>query len=317
MHRIPVLHTQISSTENECQGPPRGVFGCSWAAGKMATSLVKVNGTEVSVEDSGKTVVNINITQESWLSYLVGAVSEASQKWKAGRKKWKEVESGKKEPAPETPKFPPGSPAKAKCTGEQKVLGGVQILLGITCLGLGGLLCVMSDYVPAIGSGAPFWMGGLFVVSGSGSVLSERRRGCCWVLLAAFFNLTSVVAACVGLALGAADVRYLTYTPYWVDQLCERGDRDLSWMATQIPSHDWREDQCKYKMESMLKIVGGVQVLLLIFSVAALCVALFCFGYGLRRLCCRWRAASEDYVAIRDPEVPPPYEEPAKEEVAA
>uniref|UniRef100_A0ACB8FWF3 Uncharacterized protein n=1 Tax=Sphaerodactylus townsendi TaxID=933632 RepID=A0ACB8FWF3_9SAUR len=227
----------------------------------MATSLVKVNGTEVSVEDSGKTVVNINITQESWLSYLVGAVSEASQKWKAGRKKWKEVESGKKEPAPETPKFPPGSPAKAKCTGEQKVLGGVQILLGITCLGLGGLLCVMSDYVPAIGSGAPFWMGGL-------------------VLLAAFFNLTSVVAACVGLALGAADVRYLTYTPYWVDQLCERGDRDLSWMATQIPSHDWREDQCKYKMESML-------------------------------------AASEDYVAIRDPEVPPPYEEPAKEEVAA
>uniref|UniRef100_A0ACB8FVW2 Uncharacterized protein n=1 Tax=Sphaerodactylus townsendi TaxID=933632 RepID=A0ACB8FVW2_9SAUR len=178
------------------------------------------------------------------------------------------------------------------------VLQGVQILLGITCLSLGGLLCGLTDYLPAKDTRAPFWMGGLFVVSGSWSVLSERRRGCCWVLLAAFFNLTSVVAACVGLAVGVADVRYLTYTPYW---LCDQEGRAS------------RENQCK----NMLKIVGGIQVLLLIFSVAALCIALFCFGCGLRRLCCSWRAAGEDYVAIRDPEVPPPYEEPAKEEVAA
>nr|XP_056713165.1 transmembrane protein 176A [Euleptes europaea] len=269
----------------------------------MATSVVKVNGTEVSMEDSGKTVVNINITQESWLSYLAKAVAAAGQKWPR-----------QKGSAPETAGTPP---ARARCTGEQKVLGGVQILLGVVCLGLGGVLCMLQQYNPPMRSGGPFWMGSLFVLSGSFSVLSERRGGCTWVLLATFFNLASVVAGCAGLIVGVANVMYLGYTPYWVDEACKGQDYYGSWQATQSPTDNWRVNRCKSMMTNLLHIFSGVQILLVIFSVAAMAIALFCFGYGLRVLCCSPRANSEEYTAIGDPEVPPPYEEPAEEKTAA
>ncbi|XP_054847199.1 transmembrane protein 176A [Eublepharis macularius] len=259
----------------------------------MPASLVKVNGTEVSVEGPDKTVVNINISQESSLSYLVKAMAAAGRNM-----------ARQKKPASETPE--PSAPARVQCTGEQKVLGAAQILLGLMCLGLGAVLCLFYDYLRAIGSGAPFWMGSLFVVSGILSVLSERRGGG-WVFLATFFNLASVVAGCVALSAGVADVDYPP--SYW---MCDE-DEYRAWEGTQRPGDDWRLERCK----NFLTVVHGVQILLLIFCVAALGIALFCFGFGLRLLCCRLRANSQDYVAVGDPEVPPPYEEPSQEKTSA
>ncbi|KAL8164735.1 UNVERIFIED_CONTAM: hypothetical protein K2H54_003606 [Gekko kuhli] len=279
----------------------------------MAASPVKVDGAEVS----GRTVVNVNICQESSLAYLVKAVAAAGQK-----------RLGQKAPAPKTPEPSSLAPGRTPCTGEQKVLGGVQILLGLTCLGLGAVIFLLNDYLRVKRSGAPFWMGGLFLVSGSLCVLSERRGGCCWVLLATFFNLASVVAACVGLAFGVADLPFLRYNSYWIDDACRReggygGYGYGSWRATRSPVTDWRVERCRDRMTNLLNIFSGVQILLLIFSVAALGIALFCFGYGLRALCCSRRASSEeDYVPVGDPEarhpeVPPPYEESAKENTDA
>ncbi|XP_015263324.1 PREDICTED: transmembrane protein 176B-like, partial [Gekko japonicus] len=201
----------------------------------MAASLVKVNGTEVSVEDSGRTVVNVNICQESSLAYLVKSVAAAGRKW-----------PGQKAPAPKTPEpsATAPSPGRAPCTGEQKVLGGVQILLGVTCLGLGGVIFLLHDYLRVKGSGAPFWMGSL-------------------VLLATFFNLASVVAGCLGLAFGVADLPYLRYTPYWIDEACRReggygggyrgyGGGYGSWRATRSPDNDWRVERCKNQMMNLL-----------------------------------------------------------------
>ncbi|KAL8164737.1 UNVERIFIED_CONTAM: hypothetical protein K2H54_003611 [Gekko kuhli] len=275
----------------------------------MAASPVKVDGAEVS----GRTVVNINICQESSLAYLVKAVAAAGQKWP-----WQ------KAPAPKTPEPSSPAPGRAPCTGEQKVLGGVQILLGLTCLGLGGVIFLLNDYLQVKGSGAPFWMGGLFLVSGSLCVLSERRGGC-WVLLATFFNLASVVAACVGLAVGVADLPFLRYTPYWIEDACRRegGYRSGYRGYAGGYSDDSSMERCRSWMRNLLDVFSGVQILLLIFSVAALGTALFCFGYGLRTLYCNRRASSEeDYVPVGDPEaphaeVPPPYEEPTKENTAA
>ncbi|XP_060103935.1 transmembrane protein 176A-like [Heteronotia binoei] len=279
----------------------------------MATSLVKVNGTEVSVEGSGKTVVNVNICQESSLAYLVKAVAAAGRKWP-----WQ------KAPAPKTPESSASapSPGRASCNGEQKVLGGAQILLGIMCLGLGGVLCLLQDHFTMQYYGSPFWMGSLFAVSGSLCVLSERCGGCCWVLLALIFNLASVVAGFVGLALGVADLPHLQYIPYWVDSSCSEYRGYGSWRPSLSPDYLERVTRCRKQMMSLLKVVGGVEILLLISSVAALGIALFCFGYGLRLLCCTLRANSEDYVPIGDPEaplpeVPPSYDEPAKEKATA
>ncbi|XP_060103865.1 transmembrane protein 176A [Heteronotia binoei] len=279
----------------------------------MAASLVKVNGTEVSVEDSGKTVINVNICQESSLSYLVKAMAAAGRKMPRLGPAPKTLESSA--PAP--------SPGRAPCNGEQKVLGGAQILLGVMCFGLGGVLCLLNDYIPMRYSGAPFWMGSLFVVSGSLCVVSERRGGCCWTFLSIFFNLASFVAGCVGLATGVAELPYLHYTPYWVNDACNR-QRDYygSWQPTRRPDDLERVERCKNRMMNLLNIVSGAQILLLIFSVAALGIALFCFGYGLRVLCCTPRANTEDHITVGDleaplTEVPPPYEEPTKENTAA
>ncbi|XP_060103870.1 transmembrane protein 176A-like [Heteronotia binoei] len=272
----------------------------------MAASLVKVNGTEVSVEDSGKSVMNITICQESSLSYLVKAVTAT------GRKRL-----GQMAPAPRTPdpSAPTPLPSRAPCSGEQKVLGGAQILLGVMCLGLGGVLCPFNDYLPVRRFGTPFWMGSLFVVSGSLCVLSERRGGRCWVHLATFFSLASTMAGCVGLALGVLDLPYLQNTPFWMNEVCGKQGGYVGWRPSPA-------QRCRDTVLSLLNVVSGVQILLLISSVAALGMAAFCFGYGLRILCCTLQDNTEDRITTGDLEVPlagmpPPYEELAKENTAA
>ncbi|XP_060111932.1 transmembrane protein 176A-like [Heteronotia binoei] len=282
----------------------------------METSLVEVNGTEVSAKDSGKTVVNINICQESSLSYLVKAVTAAGRK-----------QPGQKAPAPKTPdpSTPAPSSGRAPCTGEQKVLGGVQILLGIVCIGLRVVLFLLHDHIIVRDSWAPFWMGSLFVVSGSLCVLSERRGGRCWVLLATLFNLASVVAGCVGLALGIVYMPDLWFRRYWIDDACMREagyTPSGRWRPTWSPNNFWSMERCRSWMMKLLNVFTGVEILLLIFTAAATGIAVFCFGYGLRVLCCTPRADSEDYLPVGDPEgagpeVPPPYEEPTKENMAA
>ncbi|XP_053116377.1 membrane-spanning 4-domains subfamily A member 8-like [Hemicordylus capensis] len=268
----------------------------------MSTSLVKVNGAEAAPVGSDKTVIHVTITQESALASLVKAVAAAR-----GPKSAPTAAAG-------------ASPGRLRCNGEQKVLGGAQILLGLVCISLGVVVSLQNRYIRAVQTGAPFWMGSLFIISGTFSVVGERRRGF-WVFVATVFNLASLVASSVALAEGVAEVPSPYSQPFNVDYLCKKQRPARPWWATPAPPspspvYDWRAAECKQTLANLMMIANTVQILLLIFSIAGLAIALFCFGCGLRDLCCSLRTVSEDYVAVGDVEVPPPYEDHRAKEAA-
>ncbi|XP_053116373.1 high affinity immunoglobulin epsilon receptor subunit beta-like [Hemicordylus capensis] len=266
----------------------------------MSTSALEEKGAEGPMErPGGHTSIDITILQESSLAYLAKAVGQC----------W----AGRQAAAAAAPKPAPRAPASAATvsvvgkgcgSGEEKALGGAQILLGVVCISLGVLVQQERFFHERLWSGAPFWMGGLFIASGTSAVVSGRR-GSRWVYPAMVFHLASVVACCVALTQGIARIPNLSSSYSLRKDLCES---QQPWAST--PSYDWRAAQCQSTLWSLLTIAFATRILLLIFSVAALGIAFSC----LLVLCCRLRAKNKNYAIVGDPEVPPPYEDAARTE---
>ncbi|XP_015682963.1 transmembrane protein 176A-like [Protobothrops mucrosquamatus] len=204
---------------------------------------------------------------------------------------------------------------------------GAQILLGAVCIGLGVPLSFVDlpyYYKQSIYNGVPFWMGGLFILSGTFSVVGARRGGY-WVHLATFLNLGSVVAGSVAFSLGLTEFVPFTYEPYWVVELCKHRVEDRgyrSWEPTTRPPYDneWDQErvrQCQKALLGLVRMWSSTLILLLIVHIAALATALFCLGYGLRRLSCSCWGGWRDYVALEDPDVSSAPEDPGKEQSPA
>ncbi|XP_063157938.1 uncharacterized protein LOC134496113 [Candoia aspera] len=201
---------------------------------------------------------------------------------------------------------------------------GARSLPGAVCVGLGLVLSLQEIeayyFYFEQRNGAPFWMGSLFILSGTFSVVGERR-GSKWVHLATFLNLASVVAGSLALAVGVADIPSLTYQPYFIGELCKHREEDLPyrpWEATTHPPYDERDQEqakrCQEVLWALVRVFNSARILLLTVSIAALSIALFCFGYGLRLLCCCCWEGWQEYVALGDPDTSPAPEEPGKEE---
>ncbi|XP_053218664.1 transmembrane protein 176B-like [Podarcis raffonei] len=257
----------------------------------MSTGFLTLNEQKVPAEISDKNVINITINQESSLSYLFKSVGQC----------W----ARQQEPTQKTQQSPASAPTTARhfslhCNGEQKVLGGAQILLGIVVISLG----LVNDYghLFYIRSGAPYWMGGLVMLSGALSIMGERRAGF-WVHVATIFHLASVVAGIVALTKGIAWIPNLDQTFSWRKGVCQ-----TRWGPSPIlpsPGYDWRQRDCERILWDLMGVAFAVKVLLLIFSVAALAIALFCLAYSLRILCCARKASSADSGAVGDLDVAP------------
>ncbi|XP_066484483.1 transmembrane protein 176B [Tiliqua scincoides] len=253
----------------------------------MSAGLVTVNGTEATTKSLDGTVINISITQESSLSCLLKALAAARQQ--------------KPAPKPASPAPGAGVPGRS---GGQKVLGAAQILLGVVCISLGVVISLERSYQWVIRTGAPFWMGSLFILSGVFSVVGESRGGS-WVPVATFFNLGSVVAGAVALAEGVADIPSLRYSPSSFDYVC-KPKSERPWWATPTPTpvYDWRVTACKDTLAGLSVMAASVHLLLLIYSIVALIIALICLGSGLRTLCCFLRNCNQAYVTLGDSEAP-------------
>ncbi|KAJ6666763.1 hypothetical protein lerEdw1_020487 [Lerista edwardsae] len=264
----------------------------------MTAGLVTVNGTEAASKGLDNAVININITQESCLSSLLKAVAAIRKQKPASKSAGLASSSG------------------VQGGGEQKVLGAAQILLGVVCISLGVVISLQGlmdrAYQWVIRTGAPFWSGSLFILSGIFSVVGERRRGS-WVHVATFFNLASVVAGAVALPYGLTDIPDLRFNPSNFDDLCYLR-RDRPWWDTPAPTptpvEDWRVTECKHALAGLMVMAASVHLLLLIFSIVALLIALFCLGYGLRALCCSLRDCGQAYAALEDPEALPASQQP-------
>ncbi|XP_048217380.1 membrane-spanning 4-domains subfamily A member 8-like [Perognathus longimembris pacificus] len=170
------------------------------------------------------------------------------------------------------PENPPGLmsavnvlPAQ-KILKEGKVLGVMQILIGLVHMGLGAIMAtvLLGNYeAVSFYGGFPFWGGIWFIISGSISMAAEtQRNSSCLLSSSVGLNIFSAIFSAIGITLLITDLGLTsTYS-------------DFSY----YPPH-WSWD-----------VSAGVAIssVLLIFCVLELCVACVASHFGCRVVCCRY-----------------------------
>ncbi|XP_036916379.1 membrane-spanning 4-domains subfamily A member 8-like [Sturnira hondurensis] len=150
---------------------------------------------------------------------------------------------------------PTSAPPAQRVFKEGKILGALQILIGLLHFGLGSILGTMMTkyYIPAsLIGGYPFWGGIFFIISGSLSVASEEQPNSPCLLKGSLgMNIISAIFSVVGICLFITD--FCINQPYVYEH----------WKVVpfQIPG----------------KATSGV---LLIFSLLELCIASTCAHFG-------------------------------------
>ncbi|XP_076699044.1 membrane-spanning 4-domains subfamily A member 8 [Callospermophilus lateralis] len=147
---------------------------------------------------------------------------------------------------------------------EGKVLGALQILIGLVHIGLGSIMAtVLSGYYVSISfyGGFPFWGGIWFIISGSFSVAAENQpNSSCLLNSSVGLNIFSAVCSAVGIILFITDISLVrTYA-------------DLNYYP---PYYNWG-------------VNPGVAIsaVLLLFCLLEFCVACTSSHFGCQLACC-------------------------------
>ncbi|KAK6471413.1 membrane-spanning 4-domains subfamily A member 4D-like [Huso huso] len=120
---------------------------------------------------------------------------------------------------PGTALSPESYQIKAFLKGKPKVLGGLQICIGVLNMVFGAVLTLSGNISTAI-TGAPYWTGALYIISGSLSIPAPNVR---LIKAALGMNVVSSVAAVLGICNYSIDILISTIQRYcygYYDQFC-------------------------------------------------------------------------------------------------
>ncbi|XP_077177203.1 membrane-spanning 4-domains subfamily A member 15-like isoform X2 [Paroedura picta] len=100
--------------------------------------------------------------------------------------------------------------------GSLKLLGAIQILIGVVHLTFGSLMFMFSDWYMSyiMLSRYVYWAGILFIFSGSLSTLAERYQASCLLKGSIVLNMISIFAAAAGIFLFLVDILYFPGDEY-------------------------------------------------------------------------------------------------------
>ncbi|XP_030046984.1 membrane-spanning 4-domains subfamily A member 15 [Microcaecilia unicolor] len=93
-----------------------------------------------------------------------------------------------------------------------RVLGSLQILVGVLLIGFGIFLAYLTRYLETftIHSGLPFWGGLIFIISGSLSIAAYRTGYWCLVRSSLWLNTVGALTAASAIIAISADIHLLT-----------------------------------------------------------------------------------------------------------
>ncbi|XP_029431448.1 membrane-spanning 4-domains subfamily A member 3-like [Rhinatrema bivittatum] len=189
---------------------------------------------------------------------------------------------------------------------EQTTCGIVQLLLGVLCLASGALIFSSTDWgnyslqgSRIIMTGAPFWNGALFLVSGVISIISEKRPTRCWVLLALLMNLISICAAIPGMVFCAEMLTYVVpyYDNYYYDS-CSYYGSNINYSDPLYHTLNSCRDKKNHVTELFKKVYANHLIMLIIIISLELCITLYSVGYSLKTMCCGKSSEQEDNVVL-------------------
>ncbi|XP_065813943.1 membrane-spanning 4-domains subfamily A member 4D [Labrus bergylta] len=165
----------------------------------------------------------------------------------------------------------------------QSVLGALQIMIGLLNIGLAAILCSsgsgsrwqMDEYM------YPFWMGGLFILFGFMSIVSEKRPSPCLVILNVILNLSGVVFSIAAIVLYSINISNI-----WLWWMCENNhyyNYDYNRHTSTTPSPD--KTKCLEVYAITLMLLRSINAVLIVLSVLEFCVVISSAVLGIKALC--------------------------------
>ncbi|KAM3853643.1 membrane-spanning 4-domains subfamily A member 15-like isoform 1-T2 [Vipera latastei] len=161
---------------------------------------------------------------------------------------------------------PQEGPMKRFLSAETKVLGAIQIMIGLIHIGFGAVsLCLIRSYYLSLSGpgGYPIWGGIFFIVSGSLCVAAAKRPNRGLVQSSVGMNITSAIMALIGIILYLCEMitnnRYSRY------------------------NHQYNTGDLTF---TPLNIGYGLSSLLFLFSVLEFCITVSLAHFGCQATCC-------------------------------
>ncbi|XP_076416122.1 membrane-spanning 4-domains subfamily A member 8 [Peromyscus maniculatus bairdii] len=163
------------------------------------------------------------------------------------------------------PGNPPGLVTAQKVLKNGKVLGAIQILIGLVHIGMGSIMItnLSGYYIPvSLYGGFPFWGGVWFIISGSLSVAAENQpNSSCLLNGSVGLNIFSAICSAVGIILLITD---------------------MSISGTYVYPNDY-----PYYYYSSTTIGMALSGVLLIFCILELSIASVSSHFGCQVACCQ------------------------------
>ncbi|XP_068180505.1 membrane-spanning 4-domains subfamily A member 8-like [Antennarius striatus] len=178
----------------------------------------------------------------------------------------------------------------------QSVLGALHIMVGLLNIGIGSILFTNGriSFWQIQESGFAFWVGGLFIMFGIMSILSEKFPSPCLVLLNVFLNIAGV-----GFAIAAIVLYMINISDIWVWWMCHNDYYSDYGRPTLSPREKILLEKCMEGETLVQVVLRSINILLVVLSVLELCVALSAAILGIKALGCSKKTENQ---SLDDPE---------------
>uniref|UniRef100_A0A8C6VAS8 Membrane-spanning 4-domains subfamily A member 8-like n=1 Tax=Naja naja TaxID=35670 RepID=A0A8C6VAS8_NAJNA len=156
---------------------------------------------------------------------------------------------------------PQKGPLERFLKAEPKVLGAVQIMIGLVHIGFGAVSrSLFTSYFTLSGIGGyPFWGGLFFISSGSLCIAAASHPNPGLVKSSVGMNITSAIMACIGIILYMRQLIIITSPLYNITVI----------------------------IDTVQNITYGFSSVLLLFSMLEFCIAVSLAHFGCQAACCR------------------------------
>ncbi|XP_060905931.1 membrane-spanning 4-domains subfamily A member 8-like [Labrus mixtus] len=162
----------------------------------------------------------------------------------------------------------------------QSVLGALQIMIGLLNIGLGVILC--SAFVGSWmdDSKFPLWMGGLFILFGVVSIVSEKRPSPCLVILNVILNLSGVAFSIATIVLYSINFTNIEF--WW---MCRNNDYDYGYNRHTTTTSSPDQTKCLEVKAITLMLMRSINTVLIVLCVLEFCVVISSAILGIKALC--------------------------------
>ncbi|XP_073444364.1 uncharacterized protein [Dendrobates tinctorius] len=238
----------------------------------MNISTVKTENGKVSCETAEGTVVHININQRSSLDCLLDTFRFFRDMRKSGEKT-----------------KPSSTPASAAHLG----FGVAYISLGVVSVMLAIIVCLAQIDYGIFYSGAHFWVGFPFIVSGILNLVAYKFPKTFWKTVAFISIVVNLGVSIGGMVVAVSDIPRLNW--YRNEQVCDnllKASNDYYYRTTQPPryynryeSYNYDLRTCKDAFQNLKLLQSCLVYMSLLIMIWGHCLAILYIGCRVKSCC--------------------------------